>query len=170
MKRLFLGVVALSAALGSCRQGEPMPPEGLLTSQPSVGGSTIYVLKTYRPLWMASRETGPDIAISCDDRNAPTVFLSATLAPPSPPPLRGVFATFSGAGYSWSPEMAYLHKSDWLVGRDEDGPGRAGLVQALAAGPVTMEAETGWGLGDTLEWRLPDTPLADEFRRHCAAA
>lgn len=168
--RFVIALAAVSAVLTGCGKRELTVPAELLTTQQAVGGGTIFSLKTYRPLWVSIRPSGPTLDVNCEDGSVTSVFVSATLEPPQPPPLRGIFASFSGVSYSWKPEMSYLHKTYWLVGRDGDQQQRAALVKDLAAGPLVMTAETGWGLGDTLEWRLPDTPLAADFRRQCAGA
>jgi len=172
MKRLLIAA-ALTVSITSCHRAEEKPSASLLTFDAGSADKIVgpsFKVRTFKPSWVTIRPEGPALTFYCEPGEPVRIWLTASIEPPKPPPLRGVFATFKGNALDWRAEVSWGPTRYWFVGRDEDVEKQAAVAKALAAGPVIMTAETGWGLGDTLEWRLPDTPLAADFRRQCAGA
>lgn len=103
----------------------------------------------------------PELYFSCSPGRAPMIQLDLIQAPRTPPPLRGVFATFRIGGQSVRVEMSWSTGSRWTLRSGDDRALDQQLVRMiLEERAVAFVGSSDFMPSSTLTWTSADIPQA----------
>lgn len=113
----------------------------------------------------------PALTFSCRPGQAPTLLIDVAQAPRSPPPLRGVYATFSVGGEETREEVSWGEQSLWMLRSGDARQADRELTRAvLAAGKLTMTPAQTYMPQHAVTWDLTGFQTSElaRARRLCS--
>lgn len=147
-------------------QSSPPPDAPAVTVEQQELGRGVFVTVEAETVVGGRR---PRLVLVCDTVSPPSFQLYLVQAPSSPPPVRGVYGTFTVAGAQPQRiELAWGTEDSWSP-RDNNAPAVRRVVQALTSGKnLSLEPPPGYSAPTTMRWRAATlSSNAQNIQRQC---